>query len=79
MEAGIRVFFRGLILRGFRRNIEAAKVLTDTQIESIHRGTLEVLEETGYFMPRVADRLSYQEWINTGKKSIVERAKERMD
>jgi trimethylamine--corrinoid protein Co-methyltransferase len=33
--------------RGFRRNIETAKTLTDTQIESIHRGTLEVLEETG--------------------------------
>jgi trimethylamine--corrinoid protein Co-methyltransferase len=32
-----------------------------------------------YFMPRVTDRLSYQGWINTGKKSIVVRARERMD
>jgi trimethylamine:corrinoid methyltransferase-like protein len=36
----------GVMRRGFRRNIGTAKTLTDTQIESIHRGTLEVLEGT---------------------------------
>ncbi len=33
--------------RGYIRNIEPLKILTDTQVEAIHRGTLDVLEETG--------------------------------
>jgi trimethylamine--corrinoid protein Co-methyltransferase len=32
-----------------------------------------------YFLPVVADRLSYDEWINQGKKSIIDRACERME
>jgi trimethylamine--corrinoid protein Co-methyltransferase len=31
-----------------------------------------------YFMPRVADRLSYQEWLHTGKRTMIDRAAERM-
>ncbi|GAI20529.1 unnamed protein product, partial [marine sediment metagenome] len=34
--------------RGYIRNIEPLKILTDTQVEAIHRGTLDVLEETGF-------------------------------
>jgi trimethylamine--corrinoid protein Co-methyltransferase len=33
--------------RGFRRNIDAVKVITDQQIEAIHYSTLDVLEKTG--------------------------------
>lgn len=32
-----------------------------------------------YFVPKVADRLSYKEWILSGRKSIIDRAKERME
>jgi len=32
-----------------------------------------------YFVPQVADRLSYQEWLRQGKKNIIDRAKQRMD
>ena len=32
-----------------------------------------------YFVPVVADRLSYDEWIKQGKKSIIDRANERME
>ncbi|MGQ9615448.1 MAG: trimethylamine methyltransferase family protein [Spirochaetota bacterium] len=32
-----------------------------------------------YFVPAVADRLSYQEWLRQGKKSMIYRAKERME
>ena len=32
-----------------------------------------------YFVPKVADRLSYKEWIFSGRKSIIDRAKERME
>jgi trimethylamine:corrinoid methyltransferase-like protein len=31
-----------------------------------------------YFMPRAADRLSYQEWLRTGKRTAIDRAAERM-
>jgi trimethylamine--corrinoid protein Co-methyltransferase len=32
-----------------------------------------------YFIPRVSDRSSYQEWIGKGKQSMIDRAKERME
>ena len=31
-----------------------------------------------YFLPAVADRLSYHDWINGGRKNIVDKASERM-
>jgi trimethylamine--corrinoid protein Co-methyltransferase len=31
-----------------------------------------------YFVPKVADRLSYQEWLEGGRKSTIDRARERM-
>jgi trimethylamine--corrinoid protein Co-methyltransferase len=31
------------------------------------------------FIPKVADRLTYPEWLKTGKKSCIDYAKERMD
>ncbi len=31
------------------------------------------------FIPKAADRLTYPEWINTGKKSAIDYAKERME
>lgn len=30
-------------------------------------------------MPKVADRLTYPEWMDTGKKSCLDYAKERME
>jgi trimethylamine--corrinoid protein Co-methyltransferase len=33
--------------RGFRRNFEPVKILTDSQIEAVHRASLDVLEKTG--------------------------------
>jgi trimethylamine--corrinoid protein Co-methyltransferase len=33
--------------RGFRRNFEPVKVLSDSQVEAVHRATLDVLERTG--------------------------------
>jgi trimethylamine--corrinoid protein Co-methyltransferase len=32
-----------------------------------------------YFVPKVADRLSYPEWLNQGKKNVIHRAKDRME
>ena len=32
-----------------------------------------------YFMPKSADRLSFPEWQRTGKKGVIEKAKERME
>ena len=32
-----------------------------------------------YFVPRVFDRVSYQDWFKTGKKSVIDKAKERME
>ena len=32
-----------------------------------------------YFVPKVADRLSYPEWLEQGKKSIIDKAKKRME
>jgi trimethylamine--corrinoid protein Co-methyltransferase len=32
-----------------------------------------------YFVPKVADRLSYQEWLEQGQKSTLDRARERME
>ena len=32
---------------GFRRNFKPLEILTEEEIEAIHRGTLEVLEHTG--------------------------------
>ncbi len=34
-------------MKGFTRNFKPLKILTETQIEAIHRGTLDVLERTG--------------------------------
>ncbi|MBM3705964.1 MAG: hypothetical protein FJW66_05505 [Actinobacteria bacterium] len=31
------------------------------------------------YMPKIFDKTSYQEWINTGKKTVLERAKERYE
>ncbi len=33
--------------KGFTRNIKTLKILTDEQVEAIHRGTLDVLQKTG--------------------------------
>jgi len=32
-----------------------------------------------YFVPKVADRLSYQEWVKKGRKSTIDKARERME
>jgi len=32
-----------------------------------------------YFVPKVADRLSYPEWLRSSKKDIISKAKERME
>ena len=32
-----------------------------------------------YCVPRVFDRLSYQDWSATGKKNVIDRAKKRME
>lgn len=32
-----------------------------------------------YFVPKVADRLSYKEWISSDRKSVIDRARERME
>ncbi|MCK5567121.1 MAG: trimethylamine methyltransferase family protein, partial [Actinomycetia bacterium] len=31
------------------------------------------------YMPKVFDKTTYQEWENTGKKTVIELAKERME
>ena len=33
--------------KGFQRNFDPIKVMTDSQVEAIHRATLDVLERTG--------------------------------
>jgi trimethylamine--corrinoid protein Co-methyltransferase len=32
-----------------------------------------------YFMPQSADRLPYSEWLKTGQKGVIDKAKERME
>ncbi len=36
-----------MAIKGFTRNIIAYAILTEEQLEEIHRSTLEVLETTG--------------------------------
>lgn len=36
-----------MAMKGFNRNIKPLEILNNEQIEAIHRGTLEILEETG--------------------------------
>jgi len=36
-----------MVLKGFTRRIKPLEILTDEQIEAIHRGTLDVLQEAG--------------------------------
>ena len=35
--------------------------------------------KTEDYMPKVFDKSSYQEWINKGKKTVIEKAKERYE
>ena len=35
------------MLQGFKRNFKPLEILTDEQLEAIHRGTLDILETTG--------------------------------
>jgi trimethylamine--corrinoid protein Co-methyltransferase len=35
------------VRKGFQRNFEPIKIMTDTQVEAIHRATLDVLDRTG--------------------------------
>jgi len=35
--------------KGFMRRFPPLKILTDEQVEAIHRGTLDVLQETGFW------------------------------
>ena len=37
------------------------------------------LWQTEDYMPKVYDKTAYQEWENTGKKTVIELAKERME
>ena len=34
--------------KGYKRNFEPLKILTDSQVEQIHSATLNVLEEVGF-------------------------------
>ena len=34
-------------MKGFKRNFKPLEILTDDQVEAIHRGILNVLEKTG--------------------------------
>lgn len=73
------------------RTIEGFEVNEDTMaLDLIHEvgpnpgsflGEIHTLThwKKEHFVPAVADRLSYDEWINQGKKSIIDRAAERME
>ena len=37
------------------------------------------LWQTEDYMPKVYDKTAYQEWVNTGKKTVIELARERME
>jgi trimethylamine--corrinoid protein Co-methyltransferase len=77
-------FIIGKTIEGFNVNDETLAI---DLIKDVGQGPGTFLNKTHtrknwkkeYFMPRVADRLSYQEWISTGKKNMIEKAKERMD
>ena len=49
-------------MQGFRCNFKPLKILTEQQIESIHQGTLEVLERTGL-------RIEYQRALKLLEKN----------
>jgi trimethylamine--corrinoid protein Co-methyltransferase len=74
----------GRIIEGFDVNDETMAIELIEEVGSIP-GTFLNKKHTrenwknALFIPKVADRLSYQEWLRTGKKSVIERAKERME
>ena len=73
------------------RTIEGFEVNEDTMaLELIHTvgtnpgsylGEKHTLKHWSkeYFLPAVADRLPYHDWINEGRKTIVDKASERME
>ena len=36
-----------MVAKGFARTFEPLRILTEEQVEAIHRGSLEILEHTG--------------------------------
>jgi trimethylamine--corrinoid protein Co-methyltransferase len=74
----------GRIIEGFEVNNETMAVELIEEVGSIP-GTFLNKKHTrdnwkkDLFIPQVADRVPYQEWARTGKKSVIERAKERME
>ena len=59
-----------MALRGFTRNFKPLEVLTDEQVEAIHKGTMEVLwgswrgADAGWTM-RIAGYVFHRTWSKT--------------
>jgi len=72
----------GRIVEGF--DINDATLDIDTIKEVGSTGTFlstkqtRTLWKTEDYMPKVFDKTSYQEWLAGGKKTVIEKAKERM-
>jgi len=52
------------MLRGFTRNFPPLKILTEEQVEAIHRGTLDVFWQTGI-------RIEHERALKLLKKTVA--------
>lgn len=73
----------GRIVEGF--DVNDATIGLDVIREVGSSGTFlntkqtRTMWKTEDYMPKIFDKTSYQEWINTGKKTVVNKAKERYE
>ena len=73
----------GRIIEGFDINDEMINIDTIKEVGStgtfLSAKQTRTLWKTEDYMPKIFDKTSYQEWLAGGKKTIIEKAKERME
>ena len=73
----------GRIIEGFDVNDEMINIDTIKEVGStgtfLSAKQTRTLWKTEDYMPKIFDKTSYQEWLAGGKKTIIEKAKERME
>jgi trimethylamine--corrinoid protein Co-methyltransferase len=74
----------GRTIEGFEVNEETMAMEIIKEVEPM-RGTYlnkahtRTLWKKEYYVPKAADRLTYQEWLKTGRKNSIDYARERME
>ena len=73
----------GRIIEGFDINDEMINIDTIKEVGStgtfLSTKQTRTLWKTEDYMPEIFDKTSYQEWLAGGKKTVIEKAKERME